>query len=90
MIGRVEFAKQGVRRVARLDEDGSWWVVPPLADPAHAAQLDAIAARYAGPSDGPFGPAQLHEAAAYLRLVGFEITSTHVEPREPMPPGTVY
>jgi hypothetical protein len=69
LIGWVTY-EPARNRTAALHADGSWTFAPPLAggedDAATAYVLATISGRYAGPSSGPFGPAQLAEAAEFL------------------------
>lgn len=84
-LGHVTFERYGTRHRAALHANGTWSIDPPLelGWPIEQ-QLEFISADYGGPSDGPFGPRQLAEAAEFL---GGETT---IHPSEPMPPGTIY
>lgn len=90
MIGTIAFTRDGVDRVATLDDDRSWSVEPPLDDAETIGILDLICSLYGGPSDGAFGPAQVSRAGQYLSGIGYEVTATGLAPRGPMPPGTIY
>jgi hypothetical protein len=70
--------------------DGRYWEIErPRAVPremldAIALRLDAIVDAYGGPSDGPFGPRQIQEAADLLGGVPY------VEPKAESPAGSIH
>jgi hypothetical protein len=94
MIGTITFTSGGVRRVVTLDEARNWTIAPPLDDELAATMatvLEGIADDYGGPADGFFGPRQIAEAAAAVRLfLGATKPVVRLEPRKPGPPGRVY
>jgi hypothetical protein len=90
MIGTIIFTKSGSQRVATLEDDHTWTVMPPSDDPNLAGVLQLIASHYAGPADGPFGPRQITQAKRYLMATDHEIVSTSLVPKKPLPPGTIY
>lgn len=73
IIGQVALPlPDGKVRTATLHTDRSWSFDPPFPGAVAVAEaitrdvLERISDDYGGPSDGPFGPRQLHEAAAKL------------------------
>jgi hypothetical protein len=83
MIGLVRFTYRGSTAEAILGDDRTWTAPDPTIAGFLNSHRSYAMADYS-PADGQPGARQLHAAASLLG------GTAEVEPRPPMPPGTVY